>query len=311
MSGLLVSLAPVFLLILLGAALRRLCLFPRAFWDGAEQLTYFVLFPALLIASIARADYAGIDLVSVLEVVLGPTAAVAALLFIAKRMLGIDNRSFGSLLQGAIRTNTYVAIAIASALFPADGVSLMAFYVAVSVIAVNIFSVATLTLLHSRDPAVDHAGKRRSIIRQVLINPLVLACALGLALNAGRIELPAAIASLLDMLGRGALPIGLMVVGSALEFDSVKRFQALILLGTAAKLLVLPALAWIICRAIDLTGPSADLAILYAGVPTSASAFVLARQLGGDVSLMSALITVQTMAAAISLSVLLALQTLS
>src|SRR5436305_4908653 len=46
-------LLPDFLLIALGAILRRLRSFDGTFWSGVERLVYFVLFPALLFRSLA------------------------------------------------------------------------------------------------------------------------------------------------------------------------------------------------------------------------------------------------------------------
>ena len=43
------SILPIFLLVLLGAALKRSSFINATLWDGLEQLGYYVLFPALLI----------------------------------------------------------------------------------------------------------------------------------------------------------------------------------------------------------------------------------------------------------------------
>ena len=48
MAAVLAALLPVFLLIVMGFALRRYLLKDDAHWIGLEQLVYFVLFPALL-----------------------------------------------------------------------------------------------------------------------------------------------------------------------------------------------------------------------------------------------------------------------
>ena len=50
------ALIPVFLLIVLGYGLRRTFLKHDMMWTGLEQLIYYVLFPALLIDSLARAE---------------------------------------------------------------------------------------------------------------------------------------------------------------------------------------------------------------------------------------------------------------
>ena len=55
MLELLLALWPLFALIVAGYYLRR-CAFPsEAFWPGAERLNYFILFPALLFSSLAKA----------------------------------------------------------------------------------------------------------------------------------------------------------------------------------------------------------------------------------------------------------------
>ena len=53
MGHLLAAILPVFLLIFVGAAMRRSGFLGEAFWDAAERLTYFVLLPCLLVATLA------------------------------------------------------------------------------------------------------------------------------------------------------------------------------------------------------------------------------------------------------------------
>jgi predicted permease len=54
----------VFALIALGLALRASGFLPAEFWRGAERLTYFVGFPALLFREAARASPGGLPLVA-------------------------------------------------------------------------------------------------------------------------------------------------------------------------------------------------------------------------------------------------------
>ena len=49
------ALAPVFLLIMTGVALKRWLVTRDEHWAGAEQVVYYVLFPALLIVTLAFA----------------------------------------------------------------------------------------------------------------------------------------------------------------------------------------------------------------------------------------------------------------
>lgn len=55
MEKILLVLWPLFALIAIGFILRRTSLFSNDFWPSAEKLNYFILFPALLINSLASA----------------------------------------------------------------------------------------------------------------------------------------------------------------------------------------------------------------------------------------------------------------
>lgn len=56
-----------------------------------------------------------------------------------------------------------------------------------------------------------------------------------------------------------------------------------------------------------LTGNSLAIVAICAAVPTSPSAYVLARQMGGDAPLLAQIITLQTILAAITMPVTIAL----
>jgi malonate transporter len=80
LSLILGALGPIFALILLGLGLRRFGFPGDGFWPAAERLTYFILFPALLVQRLALArlgDYAvGPVAVVIVAMLLGMTALV-------------------------------------------------------------------------------------------------------------------------------------------------------------------------------------------------------------------------------------------
>ncbi|OSJ37228.1 transporter, partial [Bradyrhizobium japonicum] len=59
------ALVPVFLLIVLGFGLRRALMKQDIMWIGVENLVYYVLFPALLIHSLARANLKSVPILGV------------------------------------------------------------------------------------------------------------------------------------------------------------------------------------------------------------------------------------------------------
>ena len=59
------ALLPVFLLIVLGFILKRSLMRLETQWNGLERLTYFVLFPMLLIQTLVKADFSNVPVVAV------------------------------------------------------------------------------------------------------------------------------------------------------------------------------------------------------------------------------------------------------
>jgi malonate transporter and related proteins len=109
------------------------------------------------------------------------------------------------------------------------------------------------------------------------------------------------------LLARGALPLGLLAVGAGLNFSIVKRSPLAVLFSNTLKLLAIPALTALFCHLQSVDPVTTGVAILFASLPTSASAYVMARQFGGDHELMSAILTTQVMMAAVTIPLMLAL----
>ncbi len=64
-----VALIPVFGLIVLGYLLKRINFPGDTFWGQAEKFTYFLLFPAMLIYKLTYAERGGVELFSVVLIV--------------------------------------------------------------------------------------------------------------------------------------------------------------------------------------------------------------------------------------------------
>ncbi|MGH6912955.1 MAG: AEC family transporter, partial [Geminicoccales bacterium] len=115
------ALAPVFLMIALGRLLAARGFPTPAFWPAAERLVYWVLFPALLLVITAGSDLTGFRVLPVASALVAAILATAGLALALRKRLGLDGAGFTSVLQGAIRTNTYVALAGAGALYGEAG----------------------------------------------------------------------------------------------------------------------------------------------------------------------------------------------
>jgi malonate transporter and related proteins len=305
MAIVIAALLPVFLLIVLGLILKRTLMRLETQWHGLERLTYYVLFPMLLIQTLVKADLTKVPVAGV-GGALFLAALVMSLLCLAIRpllaRLDIDGPAFTSIFQGATRWQTYVALAVSGNLYGDTGLALASVAMVAIIPLVNVFSVSVLA--HYASPEKQSA---RAIAMTVVRNPLIWACAIGLAVNVLHLPLPKIWHEVADALGRSSLAIGLLVTGAGLHLEGLFRPKLGAAVGVFLKLILMPALGIALALRFGLTG--ADLVIVAAcsAIPASSSAYVLARQMGGDAPLLAQIITLQTILAAITMPIAIAL----
>jgi malonate transporter and related proteins len=296
MNAMIWALAPIFLLILLGYLLRRYEFPGGGFWPLSERLTYYVLLPCLLVDSLISADFGALPVARTFAVIVLSLVLVSLLTLAMRRMLPLNGPAFTSLFQGAIRPNTYLGLAGAMALFGQEGVLLSALAIAAVIPANNLICVLVVSCYGAKE--VRGIGR---ITLEIAKNPLIVSCLIGFAINAAGVRLPFELPEVVRVLGRASLPLGLLAVGAGLSFGSTAQGWLPIMLSSVLKMAVLPLVTMLLCLWMGVTGTAAGVAILFTAIPTSASSYILARQLGGDHRLMAAILTAQTAAAALFL----------
>jgi predicted permease len=289
-------LLPDFLLIALGAGLARLRSFGAPFWTGVERLVYYVLFPALLFRSLASSPLSVGEAGRLIGVGVAFTLAGMALSALAMPLFRLPQPTFAACFQCAFRFNTYVALAAASRVAGASGVAAISLLIGVLVPIVNVAAVAMLA-----------RGGTSRILPALVRNPLVLACAAGIAWNATHWPVPALAARVLELLAAAALPLGLLAVGAGLRFERGTLPLPAVAFWHAIKLAILPAIAYGLSTALGLSSVERQVAVIMAAVPTATSAYILAMQMNGVGAPVALLISTGTAIAVVTLPLWLSL----
>jgi hypothetical protein len=290
------ALLPDFLLILLGHALRRWLHLGDHFWGGLEKLVYFIFFPALLFNALARANLDWATAAPLLSTGLLIMLTGMVLGGLARWLFAMSPVSFASQFQCAFRFNTYIGLAVAAKLHGAPGLAAMGLLTGAMVPPANIAAVGMLA---------RHGGT--SLLSELARNPLVIGTLAGLLWNVSGLVLPVPAAQFLGRLADAAITLGLLAVGAALKLDHLPGGGY----GSATwflsvKLLILPLAALGLGRWFDLDAMYRDIALIFAALPTSSSAFILARRMGGDGRSVAWLISASTLAAMVTLPLWLA-----
>ena len=100
------------------------------------------------------------------------------------------------------------------------------------------------------------------------------------------------------------IALGLLAAGAGMDIAALGRSGVRTLTWSLVRLLVFPAVTIGLALAVGLTGTPLALAVISASVPTATSAYILARQLGGDAPLAANLIAMQTVLSIITMPVI-------
>ena len=300
MSDITAGLLPVLVLILIGYGLKRSGFLADEAWAGMEKLTYFVLLPALLIRSLANQHLLGTPWPSMLLVVTLTLLTAAAVLILWYRIFSsVSGPTFTSIFQGGVRFNTYIALAIALSFFGAEGLTLAAIAAGFMIILINLLCISVLGIW-----GTNPSKGVMAFSRNVIGNPLIISCAVGWVLSQSGIGLPGITDSILEIVGRAALPFGLLAVGAALKPEAIRGHLKAVAVSSLVQFGLKPAMAVMLISITGLSGIAAGVLVIVFMTPTAASAYILARQLGGDTDTMASIITFQTLLAFIVMPLL-------
>ena len=296
------ALVPVFLLIVLGAVLKRRLLTDEPVWVGIERLVYYVLFPALLVDTLSRAKLSSVPIAGVggalLLAVLIMSALCMALRPLMARQWDISGPAFTSVFQGSTRWQTFVALSVAGNLYGYIGITLASVAMVAMIPLLNIFAVAVLATY-----AAPQKLKWPALLLTIARNPLIWACVIGLFLNVAGVPVPRPLHEFMDSLGRCSLAIGLLVVGAGLQLQTLHRISPATMLTVVLKLLVMPVIAIALGIAFGLSGTNLAVVACCASVPSASNGYILARQMGGDAPLLAQILSLQTLLAVLTMPV--------
>jgi malonate transporter and related proteins len=266
-----------------------------------ERLNYWVLFPALLFSSIVSAKLEGGEAARLAAVLVIGDLAIALTVLAARPALRISGPAFTSVFQGSVRWNGYVGLGIASSLLGDRGLALAAVCTAVLVPLNNLMSVYVLSRFAGAKPA-----PLSQTLRGVALNPLILATVSGGLLLVAGVHPPRPLLETLELLAQATIALGLLCVGAAMDLGQLRRSGVTVVATSAVKLVAAPGAIYGACLLLGLTGDPLTVAVICTAAPLATSAYILARQLGGDAALAANLVTASTLFSLATLPIVIA-----
>ena len=298
--------SPVFLLIILGNFLRRIKVPDVSFWEINDKLCYWVLIPALLFHYISQINLSSEMLYSYSIIIyVGFFIAILTVLILGK-LLGYPPERWTSILQGAVRQNAFIALAITGSLFGDEGLKIASIFMLIYVPSINIIIVTTMVMNFGQSKKNASKNEFITVFIELSKNPFILAMIAGLIFSIAQSEKLKVIIDTSGLLGSAALPIMLLTIGAKIKVQDLALTITPIIISNFLKLLALPLIAFFVANYLGLSEIEVVVAVIFAAVPTAVSSHTLARQFGADDQLMTSIITTQVILSFITIPILLA-----
>jgi len=268
---------PFFLLVGAGAGMVRLRLLDDGMARGLSAYVFWIGFPALLIHALSRIDITDPALLRGLLAFALAALMVMAGLTILGLILGWTREDrAGAALAGGLGNSAFLGLPVAAAVLGPEAARLAAGVVAVDFVLVAATGIALLGWASGRSIA-------RSVL-QALSNPIVAASLIGVLMALTGLKLPALLDRAVAATAVSGSPVALVALGAALALGGdpsrTAPSWAPVLSASAAKLVVLPGLTWILVGLADAPPAFRLGATLLAATPTAVNVFIQTRTLG-------------------------------
>lgn len=294
---------PVFIVIGLGTLLRRIGLIDAEFLHNTNRLVYYLALPLLLFYKIGTADFSANFNGRLVAASILAVAAVflVSYLFAVTRRYPPDVRGVFS--QGAFRGNiAYVGLAIALNAYGETGLTRAGILMGFLVPFLNFFAIVALLLPHR-----NRSGQAGSMfwLRQLLLNPLILASFAGILWSFLALPLPLVAERSLKIATGMTLPLALIAIGGGFSLQKLRGDLGPTILASAGKLVILPLLAMALLSLFNVDGIDFGIGILIAGTPAATANYIMAHELSGDSELAGSIVMFSTLASILTYSVAL------
>lgn len=300
------TLAPVFVLIALGALLRRFRFFDESAVRTLNRCCYWIGLPALLFHKIGLEPAPEGSGGGTILALLGATA----LLLVAALLIGLlrrqSSRTLATFMHVSFRGNlAYVGLPVLIYAFESrpDGASagsVAALGLGVCVVVYNVTAVVLLLAAQHR----LNASAFKNMMFRTATNPLLLACLAGFAWQfvSPLIGMPPFVSRSLVLAGQFALPLALLSVGSALVTTPLRHVALEAALAAMLKTVAGPLFGFGMARLLGLPPMETGVVCILMATPTAIASYVLTEQLGGDDRLAAGTIVASTLLSMASLT---------
>jgi malonate transporter and related proteins len=286
---------PVFAIIVTGWLAGWLGYISRSLADGLVHFAYNVAMPALLFVTIAQEPADNLLEWRFLLAFGGGSILCFALVFLAVRAAWRGDRASSTIYgMTAAMTNTgFVALPILHSIYGEPAVLPAA--IATVFVAVVMFPITVVLLERERRGAHGQSARPVALLKQIVLNPMVLSTMVGLAWAITGLPIPAPIADYMNIFAAALTPCALFAIGLGLSVEGMRSNLAASLALAVVKLVIMPLIVYALCVASGLNPLYTIAAVVCGAVPTAKTVYILAGEYKVEEPLVAATVSITTL----------------
>lgn len=273
---------PLFLCCVVGYAARRWKLVDEGFLKGCTKLVFYIAIPANIFMSIMGNDLRDSFDISLLAYVIAAILVLGAILVLLVPHLVRDRATAATMTICIFRSNfAMLGIPLAISLMGSEKAAPTMVMIPFATFLYTILTVGILILLGPQ-VAEGQAGKLKTVFRQVIRNPLIIASLASIIIVWLHIPLPRVLVSTVDRFADMCTGLSLFMLGAQLDLrKSVGNLCHLAPIAVG-RLVIVPLLVVGLAVLLGFRGGALGCIYIFFAAPTAVNCYILADTMGGD-----------------------------
>jgi predicted permease len=292
---------PLFILLTLGYFLRHIGVFTDEYVVFTNKVSFKIFLPAMLFVGIVSQREGLVYELDVLKFAVLSTLILVGLYAIIVPIIEKDKRKCGSIVQAMFRSMVLVFGApIVYNIYGEAGLAPMAMVVFALSLLNSVLSVLLFSYFGNSGNAFM---KTKRILKDVIVNPFIIASTIGIAVIVFDIRIPFLIDTTLNSLSAIAAPLALLAVGGSFRFDKAFKNLKYLVPVVIARMLLHPLIMVAIAVFMGFQGSRLVVLLINFGSPVATVTQAVAQEMGGDSELAGQITVLTTFVSCFSIFV--------
>lgn len=291
---------PIFLVMVIGYGCKTLKLMDESFVKTLNAFNYKVTLPVLLFKDISEADFHAVwDTRYVLFCFL-VTLLCICVLWALVAIFFREKAIIGEFIQASYRSSAaMLGIALIQNIYGTSGMAPL-----MIIGSVPLYNVAAVVILSLTGPDAHGLNKAtlKKTLKGVLTNPIILGILLGMIASLCRISFPVMITKTISSIAALATPLALIGLGASFQGRKALAMLKPTFVCVLIKLVIQPALFLPLAAYLGFREEKMIALLIMLGAPTTASCYIMAKNLGHEGTLTSSTVVATTFFSSVTLT---------